>query len=150
MIEYFETDERELDLVRKLWEKLRVHHKIRSKYFFQDYENVSFEKRKDELLKKAEDGMLRLDLAKDSNGELVGYCISSIYDEIGEIDSIYVEESFRTEGIGDSLMKRSLEWLKSNGIDNILVQLSAGNDDVLRFYSHYGFHPKHIVLKNIE
>lgn len=151
MIEYLETDEKEIDLVRRLWEKLRLHHKIRSKYFFQDYENISFEKRKAELLKKAQDGLLRVDLAKDSsNGDLVGYSVSSINNEIGEIDSIYVEEAFRAEGIGDSLMKRSLAWLESYDVENILIQLSSGNDDVLRFYSHYGFHPKHIVLKKID
>lgn len=151
MTEYYETDETELDLIKRLWEKLRFHHKMRSKYFFQYYENISFESRKAELMKKAEDGVIRVDIARDSSGEeLVGYCVSSIVDDIGEIDSIYVEESFRNEGIGDTLMKRSLYWLNNYGIENILVKLSAGNDDVLRFYSHYGFYPKHIILKKID
>lgn len=54
MISYFETDEKELDTIKELWEKLKHHHQSRSKYFFQDYENIVFEDRKEELLKKSE------------------------------------------------------------------------------------------------
>jgi ribosomal protein S18 acetylase RimI-like enzyme len=148
MISYFVTDEKELDSVKDLWEKLNLHHQSRSKYFFQNYENIVFEDRKEELIKKSGKGVLRIDLAVDSNSELViGYCISSILNGKGEIDSIYVEEKFRSMGIGDNLMKSSLRWMDEEGVETREVQLLAGNDDAIQFYSHYGFHPKHILLK---
>jgi ribosomal protein S18 acetylase RimI-like enzyme len=148
MISYFVTDEKELDSIKELWEKLNLHHQSRTKYFFQDYENIVFEDRKEELIKKSGKGALRIDLAIDSNSELViGYCISSISNGKGEIDSIYVEEKFRSKGIGDNLMKNSLRWMDEEGVETREVQLLAGNDDAIQFYSHYGFHPKHILLK---
>ena len=148
MIRYYETDEKELDYVKELWEKLKHQHQSKARYFFQEYENVVFENRKEKLLKKSEKGFLRVDLALDSsNEEVVGYCISSISNEIGEIDSLYVEENFHSMGIDDNLMKRALTWMDSEGVENRKVKLFAGNDDTIQFYSHYGFHPIQIILK---
>ena len=44
-------------------------------------------------------------------------------------------------------MKRALTWMDIEGVENRKVQLYAGDDDTIQFYSHYGFHPKHIILK---
>ena len=148
MIRYYETDETDLDYVKELWEKLKQIHQLKSKYFFQDYENIIFDKRKEQLQEKSENGILRVDLAVDSiNEEVVGYCISSISNEIGEIDSLYVEENFHSMGIDDNLMKRALTWMDSEGVENRKVKLFAGNDDTIQFYSHYGFHPVQIIMK---
>lgn len=151
MILYYETDERKLDLIKELWEELKVLHKLKSKYFFQDYESMIFEDRKEELLQKSKNGILRLDLAVDSvSDNIVGYSVTSIVDEKGEIDSIFVEEKYRSRGIGTNLMKRSLNWMDIEGTKNKEVKLSVGNDDTIQFYSQHGFHPKHIVLKQNE
>ncbi len=76
-----------------------------------------FENRKEELLKKSENGILRLDLVVDSISErIVGYSVTPISYEKGEIDSIYVEEKFRSTGIGNKLMKRALKWLDVKGV----------------------------------
>ncbi len=151
MISYFETDETELDLIKDLWEKLNHHHQLRSKNFHQDYLNILFEDRKDELIKKSNKGKLRLDLALDNTiKKVVGYCISSFSYENGEIDSIYIEEKFRMLGIGDTLMKRALSWMDSNNVENRQVKISVGNDVAIKFYNQYGFHPKHIILKQLK
>ncbi len=148
MIRYHETDETDLDYVIDLWEKLKHNHKLKSRYFFQDYENIGFEDRKEQLLKKSENGILRVDLAMDSvNEQVIGYCISSISNEIGEIDSLYVEEKFHSKGIDDNLIKRALTWMDAKDVENRKVQLYAGNDDTIQFYSHYGFHPVQIIMK---
>ncbi len=148
MIRYIETDEKELDLIKELWEKLKHSRQVRSRYFFQDCENVVFEDRKEQLIKKSGKGSLRVDLAVDSSNEqVIGYCVSSISNEKGEIDSIYVEEKLHSKGISDNLMKRALTWMDIKGVENREVKLSAGNDDAIQFYSHYNFHPKHILLK---
>jgi len=148
MILYYETDENGLDNIKELWEKLNSHHKARSKYFSQDYEKIVFQDRKEQLIKKIGNGSLRIDLAFDTViDHAVGYCVSSISNGKGEIDSIFVDENFRSSGIGDNLMKRALRWMDINEIMNREVKLSAGNNDAIQFYSHYGFHPKHILLK---
>jgi diamine N-acetyltransferase len=148
MIRYCETDESDLDLIKELWEKLNSHHRARSTYFNQDYENIVFEDRKKQLIRKTGKWSLRIDLAVDTDiDQAVGYCVSSISNENGEIDSIYVDENFRSTGIGDNLMKRALQWMDLNHILNREVKLSVGNDEAIQFYSRYGFHPKHIMLK---
>jgi ribosomal protein S18 acetylase RimI-like enzyme len=148
MITYYETDANELDLIKELWEKLNSHHKARSKYFYQEYEKIVFEDRKKQLLTKVEEGNLRIDLAVDTDSKKsVGYCVSSFSNRNGEIDSIYVDENFRNMGIGDSLMRRALKWMDKKDVVNREIKLSTGNDDAIQFYSHYGFHPKHIILK---
>lgn len=148
MILYYETDETDLDYVKELWETFKHIHQLKSRYFFQDYENIGFDNRKEQLLKKSENGILRVDLAVDSiNEKVVGYCISSISNEIGEIDSLYVEEKFNSMGIDDNLIKRALTWMDAKDVENRKIQLYAGNDDTIQFYSHYGFHPIHIIMK---
>jgi diamine N-acetyltransferase len=149
MISYFETDKTELDLIKELWEKLN--HQLRSKNLRQDYLNIHFEDRKDELIKKSNNGNLRLDLALDNTiNNMVGYCICSFSYENGEIDSIYIEEKFHMLGIGDTLMKRALSWLDSNNVENIQVKISVGKDVAIKFYNQYSFHPKHIILKQLK
>lgn len=151
MINYFETDETELDCIKELWEKLNHHHQLRSKNFQKDYLNILFEDRKNELIKKSNNGNLRLDLASDSTiNKVVGYCISSFSYENCEIDSIYIEEKFRMFGIGDTLMKRALSWMDSNNVENIKVKISVGNDFAIKFYNQYSFYPKHIILKQLK
>ena len=94
MIRYYETDETDLDYIKDLWETFKHIRQLKSRYFFRDYENIGFENRKEELLKKSENGFLRVDLAVDSiNEQVVGYCISSISNEIGGVDSLYVDEN---------------------------------------------------------
>jgi len=148
MIRYYETDENELDYVKEIWERQKHHHQSKNKYFFQEHENVVFDVFKENLLKKSEKGSLRLDLAVNStNEEIVGYCIISVSNKNGEINSLYVEENFHSMGIEDNLMIRALTWMDIEGVENRRVQLNAGDDDTIQFYSHYGFHPIHIILK---
>jgi diamine N-acetyltransferase len=149
MIKYFKTDEKELDRIKDLWNKLRLQHQIKSSYFSKDYETIVFEDRKEQLLKKSEKWVLKVDLAFD-NDNLVGYCVSSVSNDKGEIDSIFIEKKYRSVGIGDKLMKRALTWMNKMGVKNKRIQISVGNEDTIEFYSRYGFYPKHILLKQPE
>ncbi|HEX7468399.1 MAG TPA: GNAT family N-acetyltransferase [Methanobacterium sp.] len=107
MIKYFETDEKDLDRIKDLWNKLRLQHQLNSKHFSRNYENIVFKVRKQQLLKKSEEWVFKVDLIFDHD-HIVGYCVSSVSNDIGEIDSIYIEEKYRSVGIGDKLMKRAL------------------------------------------
>ena len=60
---YIEGHEELLNLVKPLWEKLNKIHMAKSKYFKQEYENRSFEERKNQLLRK--NRVIRIDLVKD-------------------------------------------------------------------------------------
>ena len=148
-ISYIELDNEHIDSIRSLWEKLRDHHKELSPYFPERYVELTFQERKEDLLEKSEKGILRIDAAYDEAAEqYIGYCISSISDEkIGEVDSIYLDKKYRSSGIGDALMKRSLDWMDQNGVETKRIMVAAGNENTLEFYSRYKFFPKHIILE---
>jgi diamine N-acetyltransferase len=131
----------ELFRIQPLWEQLRVHHQVKSPNFQKRYSKLSFEDRIQALLEKDE---LYIDIAKSSPEEqLVGYCVSSV-NKIGEktegeIESILVAAEYRRFGIGDTLMRRTLEWLKGKNTDTIKIVVAAGNEEAFPFYNKYGF-----------
>ena len=95
---------------------------------------------------------IRVNLVKDKDtGQYIGYCVSTINKEmIGEIDSLYVEKEYRKHGIGNELMERALEWLDKNKVKSKIVVVGDGNENVIDFYNHYGFHTRKIVLEQVS
>ncbi len=150
-IEYVETNRQELDSIGFLWEKLREHHRVLWPYKNRTYPITTWDMRKKGLLEKTSKGDLRLDIAKDTNtGELIGYCICSVNeDKQGEIESIFVESNYRRFGIGDTFMKKSLNWMDSLSITKRIIGVGAGNEKVFPFYARYGFFPGVTILRNL-
>ena len=113
---------------------------------------MTFQKRKNDLLKKAAHGVMRVDVAFDeSTGQRVGYLVSSIDSEkTGEIESIFVCEAYRGMGIGDALMKKALAWMNQNSSTEKIVEATVGNEQVLGFYGRYGFLPRKILLEEVK
>ncbi len=138
-----------LDSIRTLWEQLIVHHAEISKYFSEDLLERTFPKRKDGLIEKSKQGKLRVDLARsEHHGKYVGYCVSVVNKKnIGEIESIFVEEDFRNSGIGDTLMNKTLKWMKTQQVESKIVKVATGNDHAHLFYSKYGFLPRITVFQ---
>lgn len=47
------------------------------------------------IYKKTKESIIKLDMLLNSdNGNYVGYCLSSIEDTFGEIESIYIEKQY--------------------------------------------------------
>ena len=113
---------------------------------------MTFATRKKQLLEKSRGNTIRIDLARDEDlGEFVGYCVSTISEERqGEIDSIYIKPDYRRFGIADNLMKRALHWMDEQLITKRILVVGAENEEVLGFYSKYGFHPRNIVLEQVQ
>lgn len=138
----------EIELIRPLWEQLNLVHLEKSIYFKKKYREFTFDKRMESIYKKAKDCTMKLDMLFDSeNGNYVGYCLSSIEDELGEIESIYIDGNYRKSGLGGKLMESALKWFESNKISNIQINVVYANDDVLPFYERYGFHIGNYTLK---
>ena len=147
-IEYLEKDQDDLDIIRPLWQKLNQHHLAVSKYHKDSRVATTFDMRKDQLLEKSRQGVLNIDLARDSNTkEYIGYCVTTINPEKqGEIESIYVEKEYRGMGIGDGLMTRALGWLKTMSVKKTILGVAEGNESVFPFYRRYNFYPKITLL----
>lgn len=113
---------------------------------------MTFDQRRSVWLEKSKHGQLRVDLVKDQDSnDFVGYCVSTTTNTgVGEIESIYVEFTYWKQGIGDKLVLRSLEWLERLSVNEKRVSVAGGNEQVLTFYSRYGFFPKTVVLEQVS
>ncbi len=56
-----------------------------------------------------------------------------------QIGEFYIYPEYRREGLGRRLAQAVVEWLKSNGADEILAGVVAGNLRGLRFWEAVGF-----------
>jgi ribosomal protein S18 acetylase RimI-like enzyme len=134
-------------MIRPLWEGLNEHHLVRSPNFRGHYEQMTFEARKKDLLKKEH---LHVILAV-RDGEPIGYCVCTISAEgDGEIDSIFVADGYRRSGIGEELMRRAIAWLDAGGAKKKIVAVAAGNEAAIPFYESFGFVPRMTVLQMAE
>lgn len=151
-IQYSEKSKSELDLIAPLWNKLREYQQTRSLHFPQHYANRTWKRRKAELLRKSESGGFHLDIATDSHtNKIIGYCVSVISsDKQGHLESIYIEPEYHKNGIGDELMIRTLVWMNKKKVKTKTLIVGVGNEEVLTFYSRYGFCPKHIIVEQIK
>lgn len=151
-IKYIHGNQRLLDEIKPLWEMLNEHHMLLSPYFKQHYQTFTFEARKAELLKKTGKNQMRIDIAVDTVAKQpVGYAVATNNKEkTGEIDSIFVAPSYRGFGIGDTLMKKSLEWLDKRKVTSKIVEVAVGNEQAFGFYCRYGFYPRKTLLKQIK
>jgi ribosomal protein S18 acetylase RimI-like enzyme len=151
-IRYSHGDQALFDKIKLLWEELNEHHCQHSSNFKDHYTQMTFEKRKSDLLKKSLSNEMRVDLAVDEASKcLVGYCVSSLNGEkTGEIESIFVNVAYRGLGIGDSLIKNVLLWMDSEGATVKIVEVGYGNEQAFGFYARYGFLPKKTVLKQVK
>jgi ribosomal protein S18 acetylase RimI-like enzyme len=141
-----------LDTIRPLWEKLRAHHAGLNWPFAAEIGRATFEPRKRELLDKSAGGALRVELATaGSHGGPVAYCVSTLSgDNAGEIDSLYVDAEWRGRGIGSELVRRALAWLDAADARSKIVCVAQANRDALALYARFGFHPRTVVMKQVE
>lgn len=137
-----------LDDVKELWEELNQIHFEKSVDFKNHYTAFTFATRKESIVRHMENGKLLVVIAYRNNLK-IGYCISSVVNEIGEIDSIFVKSDCRKSAVGHKLMQQSLDWMKSNLAKRIIVKVSVGNEEVFGFYSKYGFAPRLTELQII-
>lgn len=149
-ISYQEVGIDGLDMIQELWKLLRLHVKGSNTDFKDQMQQLTFQERKEFLLKKSKGCAIRVDLARDQTKVKAAYCVSTLNSErVGEVDSIYVREEYRSLGIGDHPMKRSLEWMDEKGAKSKKIMVTAGNQDALSFYRRYEFRPRRVILEQI-
>jgi ribosomal protein S18 acetylase RimI-like enzyme len=118
-----------------------------SQFFKEYYRTLSFEERAEKFTAAAADDILIEGIFPDGCDRPVGYCVSTVEEGRGEIDSLYLEEPYRDNGYGKQLVERGLHWLRSKGCTTIRVAVAAGHESVFGFYEKLGFYPKMTVLQ---
>lgn len=144
-VKLYEIKKSEIAQIKPLWEKLNSIHYRDSIYFQEYYQHFTFEERCRSLLDLPDD-RLKIWILSDSKNP-VGYCIASIKDQVGEIDSIFVDEEFQGAGYGNLLVKKCIAWLKANQCKKILVAVADGHESVFPFYMKLGFYPRLTYLQ---
>jgi GNAT superfamily N-acetyltransferase len=141
-----------IDEVEEMWRQLTLHASRQSVDFSHHFAGRTFEGRRKELLSRTEGGTLRIDIARDkASGRDLGFCVCSLDRRgHGEVESLYVDEVARGRGIGDVLVRRALEWMRSQGAKRVAVFTVYGDGHTLPFYHRYGFRPKMLMLEIAE
>jgi ribosomal protein S18 acetylase RimI-like enzyme len=93
-------------------------------------------------------------LVAEHAGETAGFAFSTMHrpdpifegGPIGELDVLVVLPGQRGDGMGEALLRRSLDGLREMGAETLKVVVMAGNEDALRFYERLGIRPALIEL----
>jgi GNAT superfamily N-acetyltransferase len=82
----------------------------------------------------------------EADEKVVGYlsasCTSNSHrrqNPVAEIETMYVEEEHRRQGIGGKLLEAFIEWAQVQGAAHLEVMAWAGNKHTLEFYHHFDF-----------
>ncbi len=144
---YRELTQLQLDEIKPLWEELNKIHLGDSAFFKDHYATFTFEKRIGRWKYMPENDIHVL-VAETEKNIAVCYCVSVIKEDLsGEIDSLFLQSDFRGNGIGKTLMEKSMEWLKNKNCHTIRLGVSYGHESVLEFYRHLDFYPRITLLE---
>ncbi|MDD1724596.1 MAG: GNAT family N-acetyltransferase [Methanospirillum sp.] len=138
----------ELDDIRDIWTLLRDHIAACSEHFSGRIKEREFEERKQDILRRNAGRVIRTFIAsRRDSSEDVGYCIcSAARRSYGEIESIFVREEYRNQGIGTDLMNHAISWITEMDITDLHVHVTVGNETTLPFYKKFGLYPRQYLL----
>ncbi|MCK4258838.1 MAG: GNAT family N-acetyltransferase [Halanaerobiales bacterium] len=145
MNEIFDISYDEIAVIKSLWEKNRQYHENSSEYFKESYRFISFDQRIKAFGVFNEETM-KITVAI-SNDEYIGYCISTIIDGKGELESLHVDETNRGNGIWKKLVIKHIEWMKEKNCKVIGVTVSQENESTIWFYKKLEFYPNTLYMQ---
>jgi len=137
MVVYHDIDRNNIKLIEELWNQNKEYHIEIETYFKNKYECLNFKKRMEEIFCD-DDRIIKITVAKIEE-TVVGYCISGIKENVGEIISIHVCRKNRKNNIGSELIKKHIEWMENKECKNIGVYVSSINTKTIEFYARNGF-----------
>lgn len=73
------------------------------------------------------------------NGKPVGFVLCCIRKNRGRIDSMGVVKEERNKGLGGEILSFCLEAMKKRNVTDVVLEVLADQEKVVRFYSRFGF-----------
>ncbi|WP_226004587.1 ribosomal protein S18-alanine N-acetyltransferase [Natrinema salinisoli] len=84
-------------------------------------------------------------LVAETNGQIAGYVVADVTQQIGRalghVKDIAVHPEHRGDGVGSTLLSRSLGVLAARGAETVKLEVRRSNDDAKRLYREFGFDP---------
>lgn len=70
---------------------------------------------------------------------LIGYCGCMLLFDQADIQTIFVSNEYRRQGIATMLLRDSLDYLKSRNIHEVFLEVSVSNTHAIRLYTKMEF-----------
>jgi ribosomal-protein-alanine N-acetyltransferase len=77
----------------------------------------------------------------ESEGKIVGYMITCILSDKGDIVSIAVDPFYRRKGVGRALAEFTFKHLKLHQIKMVELEVRTTNSEGISFWKNLGFFP---------
>lgn len=168
-INYDIISEDNIFVVKELCNDLMTYQKSLAHIHPEFFDNMSFETRMIPSIKSSKANYIVV--AKDED-KVIGYAYSTIApkntysggfatlqcdaffdfdsvktEDVGCLSQFYIKDNYRNTGIGTELFNMSINWLNSfEGINDLFIFVSNGNDNALKFYQNKGFKVSHQIL----
>lgn len=87
------------------------------------------------------DTLHRCGLIALTDGYLSGFAVASwLWQEsFAELEGVFVDRSYRRQGIGGALVAACMAWAATTGATTIRLEVRASNVPALALYKRYGF-----------
>ncbi len=132
-IAYRRLNTDQISSLKDMWLRLNAYHIPIVTTFKDRFKNVSFEDHVQQLLLTSDSIFA---YTANKNDQTVGFILVFTNGDTAEIDSIFIEEAYRQQGIGTSLMQSALKELK--GVYNeIIMKVAEGNIQPFHFANHF-------------
>ncbi|MDF9745018.1 ribosomal protein S18-alanine N-acetyltransferase [Natrinema salsiterrestre] len=84
-------------------------------------------------------------LVAEADGRIAGYVVADVTRQIGRalghVKDIAVHPDHRGDGVGSTLLSRSLAVLAAHGAETVKLEVRRSNDGAKRLYREFGFDP---------
>jgi ribosomal protein S18 acetylase RimI-like enzyme len=79
----------------------------------------------------------------EDGGKLIGYIwfkmIDSAMGVFGRVEHLFVEESYRSKGIGRMLMESAEEYFSKQGVKKVKLTVTKTNEGAIKLYEKMGY-----------
>ncbi len=84
-------------------------------------------------------GKSRYYLVAEKGGQVIGYAGALKRGDSTDVMTLTVASTFRRQGIGRELLRRLIDWARTQKTPSMMLEVRAGNDEAIPLYESFGF-----------
>ena len=108
-----------------------------------------------EYFKESIESDTKITLVAEDNDEIIGYIVGGIEEvsdyrnitNICEAENMWVDEKYRSQGIGKQFMNKLELWAREKGINRMRAIASYKNEKAIKFYKREGYSEYDLILE---